>query len=134
MRELRPTLEWDIRPITDNQALAGYSIAPRAFQGFVALALNRDPGLDAAIAGSNPANARDVRRIVDIAAREIVQRQAIARCTDLFSPLAAALVPFGQWAAMAAMSEEQACVETWMRTGQMPPYPRPADAEISTPR
>jgi hypothetical protein len=129
-----PPPEWDVRPITDNQQLAGYSIAPRQYQAFVAMALDRNPGLDAAIAGAHPSDAQNVRRIVGIAAAEIVQRQAIARCTDLFSPVAAALVPFGAWAAMAAMSEEQSCVENWIRTGRMPPWPRPADAEIVTPR
>lgn len=129
-----PPPEWDVRAITDNRELAGYSIAPRQYQAFVALALDRASTLESAIASAHPTDAANVRRIVDIAAREIVQRQAIARCTDLFSPIAAALVPFGAWAAMAAMSEEQSCVESWIRTGRMPTWPRPADAEIATPR
>jgi hypothetical protein len=119
--------------ITDNGLLAAYSIAPSNSQHLVRLALSADKTFDATIQRLRPNDTAEARRVVDIATREIRDRVALARCTGLFSPGAALLMPFGAWIAMAAAGEERICIDEYIRTGEMPPMDRPQIGEPGSP-
>lgn len=123
----------DLHRITDNGLLAAYSVAPTDMQHFVRLALSNDKTFDATLQRIRPNDTAEARRIVEIATREIRDRVAMARCTGLFSPMAALVMPFGQWIAMAAAGEERTCIDDYIRTGEMPPMDRPQIGEPGSP-
>jgi hypothetical protein len=123
----------DLHRITDNGLLAAYSIAPSELQHFVRLALSSDKTFDALIQRVRPNDTAEARRVVEIATRDIRDRVAMARCTGLFSPGAALLMPFGAWIAMAAAGEERICIDEYIRTGEMPPMDRPQIGEPGSP-